>query len=51
MADAKHTINTVFCPTPIHASKQKQKQKRRKQCKIMNFKAKKGKSKYNMVES
>ena len=44
------TIDTVFCSTPIHASKQKPKiQKNCKMCKITSFKAKKGKNKYNTI--
>ena len=36
------TIDTVFCSTPIHARQNKNQ-------KIINFKVKKGKNKYNMM--
>ena len=39
-------VDIVFCPAPIHASKQRPKiQKNWKMCKIACFKAKKGKKK------
>ena len=44
------TVDTIFCPTPIHASKQRPKiQKNWKMCKITSFKDKKGKNKYNTI--
>ena len=40
------SINTVFCPAPIHTSKLRLKiQKNWKMCKITSIKAKKGKNK------
>ena len=47
----KNFVDTVFCLVLIHALKQKpKKKKKQKMCKIMNFKAKRGKNKYNMFK-
>ena len=53
----KILVDTVFCSILIHASKSKdqkkkkeKKKKEKKMWKIMNFKAKKAKNKYNMFE-
>ena len=46
-------VDTIFCPTLIHASKQKPKEIfffLKKRSKTMNVKAKKGKNKYYMFE-